>query len=252
MEKTERVNDDLVLTSRTDGLQFGTDALLLAAYIGDGYGRGVEYGAGTGIVSLLLLSRNKVSHIDAVEVQAAYAELTERNARENGLSDRLTVHAADLRELSFDGAELVFTNPPYMKATSGKQNESEHKRIARHEAFGTIEEFLLAARSHLKWGGDFFAVYRPDRTVDLIAAMRECGVEPKRLTFVHADAGAIPSMLLVEGKRGGKSGLHLTRPLLLYTDASHRDYTEDMRYILEKGYFPDDFQFGKKMTGKRG
>lgn len=246
MEKTERVNDDLVLTSRTDGLQFGTDALLLAAYIDDGYGRGIEYGAGTGIISLLLLSRNKVKHIDAVEVQRTYAELTQRNAEQNGLCDRLTVHAADLRELSFDGAELVFTNPPYMKATSGKQNESEHKRIARHEAFGTIGEFLQTAKRHLKWGGDFFAVYRPDRTVDLLAAMRECGVEPKRLTFVHADTEAVPSMLLVEGKRGGKSALHLTRPLILYTDTSHREYTADMRYILEKGYFPDGFKFGRK------
>ena len=86
--KKETVNDSLTLLSRTEGLTFGTDALLLAAYMPSGYARAIEYGAGTGIISMLALNRNKIDQVDALEVQAPYAALIEENAKENGLCDR--------------------------------------------------------------------------------------------------------------------------------------------------------------------
>ena len=128
-----------------------------------------------------------------------------------------------------------------MKTDSGYSNRITKKNIARHEVHGSIADFCLAAKRILKFGGAFYAVYRPDRLPDLIAAMRDSGIEPKRMTFVMADATSIPSMLLVEGKRGGKGGLRMTRPLIIYKDESHTEYGPDMNYIMEKGNFPEDF-----------
>ncbi len=250
--KKETVNDSLTLLSRTEGLTFGTDALLLAAYLSSGYTRALEYGAGTGIISMLALTRNKAERIEALEVQSVYAELIQRNAEENGLSDRLTSVYTDVREYTCKEVDLIFTNPPYMKTTSGKHNLSDEKTVARHEVFGTIDDFLACARKHLRWGGDFYAVYRPDRLCDLIAAMRTHGIEPKRMTLVHADADAEPSMMLVEGKRGGRGGMCVTPPLLLYKDRSHSEYSEDMIQILNTGYFPDKFDIRRKTTRKKG
>ena len=56
-ERCDEVNDALKLIQKNDGLTFGTDALLLAAYIGGGYRDAVELGGGTGIVSMLVASR---------------------------------------------------------------------------------------------------------------------------------------------------------------------------------------------------
>jgi tRNA1(Val) A37 N6-methylase TrmN6 len=129
-----------------------------------------------------------------------------------------------------------------MKVTSGKENKLQKKNIARHEVCGDIKDFCRGARKMLKYGGNFAAVYRTDRLIDLLSAMRDTGLEPKRMTFVHADCASEPSMVLVEGKAGGKCGMVLTRPLLIYKDASHKEYTDDMNYIMENGSFPSDFK----------
>lgn len=242
-ERLDEVNDSLKLIQKTDGLTFGTDALLLAAYIDGKYVRGVEFGGGSGIISMLLLTREKLAAADCVEVQYEYCELIERNARLNGLAERLIVKNADVRLYTpHTEYEIVYTNPPYMKINSGRNNEKEKKAIARHEFKGGIGDFLRAAKSLLKFGGNFYAVYRPDRLTDLIVAMRENGIEPKRLTFVYADTNLPPSMLLVEGKRGGKSGMICTRPLIIYSDKEHKSYTGDMKYIMEHGSFPEKFK----------
>jgi len=241
-ERLDKVNDDLSLIQKPDGLLFGTDALLLAAYIQNGYEYGIEFGGGSGIISMLLLSRRKLAFCECVEAQEEYASLIERNARLNSLEKTLVSIFADVREYKPKrDADIVFTNPPYMKATSGKENLTDAKNIARHEVRGDIGDFLEAAKRCLKFGGAFYAVYRPDRLIDLIFSMRNHGIEPKRITFVHADTESESSMVLVEAKRGGKSGLKLTKPLLIYSDKEHKYYTQDMNYIMDNGSFPDEY-----------
>ncbi len=242
-ERIDYVNDSLSLIQKTDGLTFGTDALLLAGYVSGKFSCGLEIGGGSGIISMLLLAREKAGMIHSVEVQPDYAELIARNAEYNGLSGRLIPVCADIRDYRCDCEfDLVFSNPPYMKSTSGKQNEKDSKCIARHEIHGDINELTLAGVKQLKYGGSFYAVYRPDRLCDIISAMRDASVEPKRMTFVHADEKKEPSMVLIEAKRGGKSGINVTRPLLIYRDSSHKEYGDDMNYIMETGNFPSDFK----------
>ncbi len=243
MERIDYVNDSLKLIQKTDGLTFGTDALLLAGYILGKYKNALEIGGGTGIISMLLLSRGKADVATAVEVQEEFSELIGRNAELNGLSDRLFPILSDIRDFKAESEfDLIYTNPPYMKTDSGKANEMDKKNIARHEVFGDISDFTEAARRLLKFGGTFAAVYRPDRLTDLISAMRAARLEPKRITFVHADTESESSMVLVEGKAGGKSGNILTRPLIIYKDKKHSEYSEDMKYIMENGSFPKGFK----------
>ena len=251
MERIDIVNDNIRLIVRTEGLIFGTDALLLASYLDPSrqYKRAMEYGGGTGIVSLLALSRGRVGEVFTLEVQEEYAKLIQRNADLNQLSDRLHAIHTDIREykVSPEGCvDLVFTNPPYMKATTGKGNGEDEKNIARHEIFGTIYSFLESAKTHLKYGGAFACVYRTDRLSDLICAMRENRIEPKRMTLVHANIMSKPSMVLVEGRLGGGEGLTVTPPLFIYRDDENKEYTEQMTYILEKGEFPQDYYIQNK------
>lgn len=241
-ERLDYVNDDLSLIQNKEGLTFGTDALLLAGYCSGKKKLGIELGGGSGIISMLLLTRKKIERCICLEIQPEYAELISRNAELNNLSDRLTTVCTDIREYAAEGeCDIVYSNPPYMKADSGRRNESDKKNIARHEVFGEINDFCLAAKRLLKYGGSFLVVYRPDRMCDLIASLRENQLEPKRITFVLADKNSAPSMMLLEAKKGGKSGLKLTRPLIIYTDEGHTEYSEDMEFIMKEGVFPPYF-----------
>ena len=243
MERCDIVNDSLKLIQNTDGLTFGTDALLLAGYIVGKRTRGLELGGGSGIISMLLLSRGKLGEAVALEVQEEYADLIKRNAELNSLSDRLRAVHRDVRDYNCgEEYDIVFTNPPYMKTSSGKSNAIDKKNIARHEVNGDIGDFCKAGSRLLKFGGTFAVVYRPDRLTDLMVALREAGLEPKRVTFVHADTESESSMVLIEAKKGGKSGMQLTRPLIIYEDKTHGEYSSDMKYIMENGSFPDYFK----------
>ena len=210
-ERLDTVNDGIRIYQYKDGQLFGSDALLLAGYVRGRAKRAAELGSGSGILSLLLLQREKAARIDCFELQGAYCELTRRNAALNGFGDRLRVVEGDLRETSClpgrSGAyDLVVANPPYMPR-GGKECETPSRQIARHEVCGGVADFTAAAGRLLQTGGYYEVVCRPDRLTDLLCAMREAAVEPKKLTPVSARRGEAPCLILVEGKKGGNPGL---------------------------------------------
>ena len=220
-ERLDIVNEQIRLIQNEKGLTFGTDAYLLSAYVRpQPYDCAVDLGSGTGIIPLLLLAKEKVRRAIAVEVQPAFAELIARNAALNGMTERIQPIAADLRTLkpSDIGGEvaLVVSNPPYMKCTSGKRNDADEKYIARHEVCGTVADFCACAGRLLKHGGRFVCVFRPDRLTELLDAMHDARLEPKRMTFVHADATSEPSSVLIEAVKGAAPSLRVSAPLILH------------------------------------
>ena len=49
-------------------------------------------------------------------------------------------------------------------------------------------------------------------------------------------------MVLVEGKKGAKPTLNVTRPLIIYKNSTHNEYSADMNYILENGSFGAEYK----------
>lgn len=242
-ERIDEVNDRLRLIQKTDGLTFGTDALLLAAFVAKRGTRALEIGGGSGIISLLLAARERFTHIDCLEIQEPYAELITRNVALNQMQDRVFSICGDARSFPLtpdtESYDAVFSNPPYMTTDSGASCESSAKEIARHEHFGTIVDFAATAARALKYGGTFYTVFLPERLCDLISACRAHRLEPKRLCFVSARTSLSPSMLLLEAKKGGKPGMFITPPLILKDDGKD---TKDMTYILENGKLPAAYE----------
>ena len=214
---------------RTGGYRFvyddalfppGTDSFLLSAFpkLRPGL-RICDLGCGTGLLGLLLLQRQPAMTATGVELLPQAAALAERTAAANGLEDRLTVRTGDLRQIrqllppaAFD---LVVCNPPYDPAGSGLLPESRVLQTARTELGCTLEEVCAAAAYLLPWGGRFCLVHKPERLADLCCALRGAGLELKRLRAVCPRAGDAPSLLLAEGRRGGRPGVEILPPLIL-------------------------------------
>ena len=223
-ERIDRVNENIELIQKKNGLTFGTDAFLLAAYMkGKGKECAVELGTGTGIISLLCAARHRFAMIDAFEVQEDFASLAARNAVHNGLDGCVRVHHADVREVSAATlgreVDVVFANPPYMRTDSGERNRSDYKYIARHEVCGGVEDFCAAGYRLLRHGGYFYCVFRPDRLAELMLALENHRLSVKEMTFVHAHAQAEPSMVLLRAIKGGARGMRITAPLILHDGA---------------------------------
>lgn len=235
-ERLDIVNEDLRLIQRTDGLTFGTDAYLLAAMLrSNEKATGVELGGGTGIVSMLALTRNKLSHVHIWEIQPEYAALCRRNSILNRLSHRITVHEGDVRSAQsadHNGeVDVVFSNPPYMLPESGRKNANRKMNIARREENGSIADFCAAAARLLKYGGCFYTVYRPDRLADLFSALRQNKLEPKYTVLVYPSTQNPPCLVLVEARKGGAPQLSVAPPLMIYTDKRTGLYTAEMERV---------------------
>lgn len=198
----------------------GTDSFLLSSLprLKPGL-RVCDLGCGTGLVGLLLLTRQPKLDVTGVELQGDAVHLAEKAAVENGLGRRFTLWQGDLRQVkarfptgSFD---LVVCNPPYYPPRSGRLTADIPLQTARAETQCTLEDVCQAAGYLLRWGGSFCLVHKPERLADILCALRQFGLEGKRLRLVCATAKAAPSLLLVEGRRGGKPGLTVEPPLIL-------------------------------------
>ena len=240
--------DSFKLIQNSNGLTFGTDAYLLYAYM-RAFPSAVcaDLGCGTGIISILAAKGRKFKKIFAVEIQKTFCETTNKNISVNNLDDSICVIEKNVCELTPSdlGTELdcVFSNPPYMKVTSGKRNVNDEKYIARHEVYADIDAFCKSAARILKFGGLFYVVYRCDRLSDLMVSLTKNGLEPKRMTLVYPYVDAEPCLALIEAKKGAKSSMFVTPPLIMYEkDRQNPKYTEELKYIYENGEFNEQYR----------
>lgn len=207
---------------------FGTDAILLSDFAKiKRNDKACDLGTGCGIVALLWL-RGQTKKVTAVDVQEKACRQLEKTRSLCSLEERLEIVNADLRNLKgilpFGEFDLVTMNPPYKSVGSGIKSASQSDKIARHETMCTVDDACKAASRLLRWGGRFCLCHRPERLCDIIVSMRQNGVEAKRIRFVSQRKGGAPWLVLVEGKRGGKSSVEIENGLFLENaDGSESD-----------------------------
>ncbi len=227
------INNNITLCQPVGGLSFSTDALLLAAFVRRSRNSTcVELGSGTGVISMLLLKRDKIKTSLALEIQPEYHEVAKINAQNNDLVDRLLPELCDVTEYTTpERYDTVVTNPPYFVVHD--RHSPDIKRLtARHEIKGGIADFCKSASKLLRYGGLLYVVYRPDRLSELVTSMRDNRIEPKRMTLVYEDDKHPPCLVLCEGKFGGSQGLYMTPPFMIRRNG---EYSEEYRYQNENG-----------------
>lgn len=212
------------ITVFCDGVhQVNTDAILLSHFANaHKASRACDLGSGCGIIPLLWLRDNKDLKVSAVELQQSAVDLLNVAVKENSLSERLQVVHGDLRNigdcLTKGAFDLVTMNPPYKKADGGVMSDNESANLARFEVACTLQDVTTAAASLLKPAGRLCMCHRPERLCDLLCAMREAGLEPKRLQIVCHRAAEAPQLVLVEARRGVKPNMEILPPLFIQND----------------------------------
>ena len=234
----ERIDDlqrnGLRIIQRTDGFRFGTDAVLLADFAGVKKGEHVaDVGTGTGVLPLLLAARAQDSTFDAFEIQADVADMAMRSVRLNALESRIRIHHADCREaagiIGHERCHLVVTNPPYTKGGAGLVSPEQTRALSRSDSDCPLEAWIAACGRLLKNGGRLCCVFPAPRFLELCDAMRAARVEPKRVRFVVATASGRAKLVLVEGLKGARPGLHI-QPMLITHD-EEGGFTQEMKRI---------------------
>ena len=230
---------DLQLFQAANGYRYSLDPVLLARFVATAAGdRVVDLGTGCGIIPLLLAKIGAAEALFGIERQQSLAERANRNVEINRLADRVTILNSDIRQvrelLPAANFDLVVTNPPYRRPGSGRIAPNDERAAARHELAGGFSDFVAAARWLLKNGGAFAAIHLAERLPEIVAVMKNSGIEPKRLRMIHPRCGEAAKLLLIEGRKGGRPGLTVEAPLYIYrSDSSGRDYTAEVLSMYE-------------------
>ncbi len=236
---------DIQIYQNKNGYRFSVDALLLFSFIGLPRVKKIaDLGAGSGIIGILLAKKYQHAEVALIELQRSLAKLAEKNVILNNLDDRVKVIRADLRELSktrlfthlhmlpFADFDLVVSNPPFRKVKTGRLSIGDEKAIARHEIKLSIKDLVKAGSTLLKHHGRLCIIHLPERLTEIIDAMQENNLEPKRMRFIHSTISSEAKMVLIEAVKGGKAGLKIERPFFIYNE--DRSYTDEMREIYNE------------------
>lgn len=233
--ENERLDDlqrnGLKIIQKTDGFCFGMDAVLLSGFATVKPGEKVlDMGTGTGIIPLLLSAKTKGEHFTGLEIQDVIADMAARSVNLNHLEEKIEIVNGDIKEASriFGAAsfDVVTTNPPYMNDAHGLKNPTEVKAISRHEVLCTLEDVVREGAKVLKSGGRMYMVHRPHRLIEIITAMKQYKLEPKRMKMVHPFLDKEANMVLIEAVKGGGSWLKMEAPIVVYKETGV--YTDEI------------------------
>jgi tRNA1Val (adenine37-N6)-methyltransferase len=216
-------NGNIVLNQPKSGYRFSIDAVILSHLARPLPGETIlDLGTGCGVIPIMLAFRHPDIRLIGVEIQPPLVHLARQNVADNRMTGRIRIVEKDIRALSLediDGpVDRVVTNPPYRRLDSGRINADSQRAVARHELKIDLGTLLLTSRRMLRKCGRISIIYPSVRTVDLLAAMRSSGLEPKTLTVIHTKAGSPARLVAIEGANGGRPGLAVGAPLYLYND----------------------------------
>lgn len=242
LKKTERLDDllidDLKLIQNPDYFCFSLDAVLLANFASPKKNSKVlDIGTGSGIISHLMQAKYQVEKIYGIDIQAELIDMAKRSAKYNNIEDKLEFINANIKNglevFERESFDYIISNPPYMKASSGKINLEDKVAIARHEIECDLEDIIKMSSQLLKYRGKVAYVYRTQRLAELLSLMDKYNLAAKRLRLIHSQIDKEAKLFLVEGVKGGGVGLDILAPLILNDDEGK--YTEEVKKI----YFPE-------------
>lgn len=232
-------NGDVICRQHQTGYRFSIDAVLVAHFLTPIKNAAIfDAGTGCGIIPLILMYRwkDRISSIDAMEIQPRLKQLAEENFYLNRMTD--SCHAVEgniatvLKKLSPEQYDHTICNPPYYKINSGRQSGDSEVKVARHQLNGTIADFAKGCSAVLKNRGSAVFIYPAELSVELFKALDEARLEMKRLQYIYSypDKGEGAVLVLVECIKNGGSGVQVLSPFYIY-DEKNGEYSQEMKRL---------------------
>lgn len=233
--KYEKLTDKIYVCASNEH-RFGTDAFLLVDFSQYRQKDKVcDLGTGCGIIPLIMQKKMPPQIIYAVDIQENAVAQLKLGIEKSGVSGIVPI-CADMRELwenaPLGQLDLVICNPPYKAVNAGIESVITSQKIARHEIMCNIDDVCRCSSKLLKFGGRLCVCNRPERLADVICAMRNNGIEPKRIRFVSKNPESSPWLFLIEGKKGSKPFMQIEQQLYI---RSGNGFTDELKKIYEIG-----------------
>ncbi len=231
LKPTEKIEDlqcgGLKIIQSSEEYRFTTDAVLLANFCKDMRGKTcVEFGAGSGVISILIAYKKHPARIVAMELQPQLCDMMERSVRLNDLGGLIEVCNVDIKnaaELVRD-VDAVICNPPYRRVGSGERQLKENIALCRHEIAATLSDVVRSASRILNNRGSFYLVHQADRLCEIVSLCKDSALAVKEILPVCPAPEREPNLVLIRAVKGGEADCKLHAPL--YITDKNGNYTE--------------------------
>ena len=227
--------ENLKIIQSSDYFTMSLDAILLADFIRlpKRPFKYIDFCSGNGIIPMLLANRTQ-EHLEGIEIQADLVDMARRSLQLNGLDQQIDFYAMDLKEFQKQDHrmyDIISCNPPYfLVEDSNAIHKLNSHAIARHEIHLKMVDWVEKARQIMKDKGKLYIVHRPDRLDDLFELLLRNYFAVNRLKFIYPKNEARANMVLIEAiYRGGRHGVKVERPLIVYDDQGN--YSPEMTAI---------------------
>ncbi|HHW69087.1 MAG TPA: tRNA1(Val) (adenine(37)-N6)-methyltransferase [Tenericutes bacterium] len=229
----------MFIVQNTQMFNFSLDSVLLPNFItiNKNIEKILDIGCGNAPIPLILTTKTDAKII-GVEIQKEVYDLAVKSVKINNLEEKIEIINEDINELykkiETDSYDIITCNPPFFKIDENSNlNDSEFKKIARHEIKLTLSQICKISKKLLKNGGILGIVHRTDRLIDIIIEMKNNGIEPKKIQFVYPMKNKESNIVLIEGRKNGKPGLKILPPI--YAHDEEGNYTDQIKKYFEIG-----------------
>ncbi len=226
LSSLEKTTEDYILglkiLQKRDGHRLSIDPILLSSFVLPHIKTNdkiIDLGTGFGVIPLLISKRLRNSKIIGIEIQKDLVLLAEENLRINKLKKNIKIIAGDYRELKErfkrEKFGIVLSNPPFREPSSGRISPKKERAIARHEFYGNMEELVKVSKYLVTPAGSICFIYPVRRFVELLICLKDNGLTPRRVRFVHHKKESEGVRFMVEARKTGKGTLEVEKPLIL-------------------------------------
>jgi tRNA1Val (adenine37-N6)-methyltransferase len=138
--------------------KLGTDAMLLGAFCQTEIGlRGLDAGAGSGVLGLMMAQKFPSMQVDCVEADPQAHEECAYNLVHSPFSARMNAFCEDINSFKKPYAyDLIVSNPPYYFSNNPSTTKN---KLQKHMDMESVEPWLAACFSMLSPNGSFWIIY---------------------------------------------------------------------------------------------
>jgi tRNA1Val (adenine37-N6)-methyltransferase len=205
-----------------DGFRAAIDPVLLAAAVPARPGQRVlEGGTGAGAALLCLAARVPGISGLGIDREAGLLRIARANAAVNRWPD-LNFAAADLSASPIGPAsgggvfDHAFANPPYHDP-EGTRSPHNARETAKRDAPGQLRIWVEALARPLRHRGTLTIILPPRLLEPALVSMREAEVPAECVFPIWPKQGQKAKLLLISGRKHGRSPLVLAPGLILHT-----------------------------------
>jgi tRNA1Val (adenine37-N6)-methyltransferase len=216
-------------------LKVGTDSMLLGSFIDPSSSKiALDIGAGTGVLSLMVLQKNPEIQLDAVEIHSEAAEECCLNFENSPWGNSALVHALDF--LDFHPSkqyDLIFSNPPFY--LDGLKSRDKDIDQAKHISREMYEQLIRKTSELLSSEGRFYVIVPHSQFDYLTNLAKDNRLYLIRKITIHATKEKLNSRLVLLFSKKKESYVQSDFTIRLGTGA----YTPEYIALTKQFHFTD-------------